>query len=127
MITCPKCNEVNGNTRTTCYKCGAIFSKIDSYKKICRKCKTTYSSRETTCKHCDITLSVLSDNTNTGTDNANNASFNGCALYIVSVLIPLLGIILGCIYIAKNENDYGKSLIFTSVVAIILWGMLFVL
>ncbi|MDD2503294.1 MAG: hypothetical protein PHP79_05425 [Clostridia bacterium] len=38
-------------------------------------------------------------------------------MYIVSVLIPLVGIILGCIYIARREDELGKSLIITGVVS----------
>ena len=38
-------------------------------------------------------------------------------MYAVSVLVPLLGIILGCIYIARGEDELGKSLIITGVVS----------
>ena len=58
-----------------------------------------------------------------GTTNSD-----GCWMYVVSVLIPLVGIILGCIYIARREDELGKSLIITGVisniVAIILGIML---
>lgn len=38
-------------------------------------------------------------------------------MYVVSVLIPLVGIILGCIYIAREEDELGKSLIITGVIS----------
>lgn len=37
-------------------------------------------------------------------------------MYVISVLIPLAGIILGCINIAREEDDLGKSLIITGVI-----------
>jgi uncharacterized membrane protein YbjE (DUF340 family) len=38
-------------------------------------------------------------------------------MYVVSILIPLVGIILGCIYISRREDELGKSLIITGVVS----------
>jgi lipoprotein signal peptidase len=59
-------------------------------------------------------LSVYSESNNYGTSNSDNS---GCWMYVVSVIIPLVGIILGCIYISKREDELGKSLIITGVVS----------
>lgn len=41
-------------------------------------------------------------------------------LYVISFLLPLVGIILGVIYIGKDENDLGKSLILFSIIIAII-------
>ncbi len=93
MKTCPKCNELNGDNRTECFRCKASLGSVDTYY----NSSTTYSG--------------------------------SCWMYVVSVLIPLVGIILGCIYIARREDELGKSLIITGVVSNILaiiLGIMFV-
>ncbi|AZT91644.1 hypothetical protein ELD05_06540 [Caldicellulosiruptor changbaiensis] len=117
MKICPKCNELNGENRTECWKCGAILGPVDKYKKICPRCGLIYSQRSEICDKCGGRLSVYDGSTDykfSGTDNS------GCWLYIVSILFPLIGIILGCIYIARREDDLGKSLIITSVVVMVI-------
>lgn len=122
MKTCPNCGELNGDGRTDCFKCHAPFKANDSYKKICPKCGRVYAARTETCEKCGLRLSVYSGQTTAaGSDN------EGCWLYVVSALIPLLGIILGCIYIARREDDLGKSLIITGVASNIIFIVLAVL
>ena len=41
-------------------------------------------------------------------------------LYVISFLLPLVGIILGVIYIGKDENDLGKLLILFSIIIAII-------
>ena len=115
MKTCPKCNESNGDNRTECFKCKASLGPVDTYKKICTKCNLIYSQKTDTCENCGSRLSVYSgDNYSTP---YSGSSEGGCWMYIVPVLIPLVGIILGCIYIARREDELGKSLIITGVVS----------
>lgn len=52
------------------------------------------------------------------------AGSDGCWMYAVAILIPMVGIILGLIYIARQEDDLGKSLILTSVGTSVLWLIL---
>ena len=125
MRTCPNCKELNGDNRTTCWKCKTSLGPVDTYKKICLKCKTIYSQNVLHCDQCGEHLSVY---TETGNDIAKSRSdSSGCWLYAVSVLIPLVGIILGCIYIARQEDDLGKSLIITGVVSNIAFTILAVM
>lgn len=122
MKTCPKCGELNGDSRTDCFKCKAILGSVDTYQKICPKCGFVYSSKTESCDSCGGRLSVYTPDAVNKTSYSDNS---GCWMYVVAVLIPLVGIILGCIYISRGEDDLGKSLIITSVVthiiAAILW------
>lgn len=45
-------------------------------------------------------------------------------MYILAFLIPLLGIILGCIRLSKGEDELGKSLIIFSVVVFVAFTIL---
>lgn len=114
MRTCPKCNELNGDNRTECWKCKEFLGAVDIYKKICPKCGLIFSQKTESCDKCGGRLSVYSENTGYRTSNSDNS---GCWMYVVSVLIPLVGIILGCIYIARKEDELGKSLIITGVIS----------
>jgi len=111
--TCPKCNELNGENRTDCWKCKAPLPNVISYKKICPKCRLIFTQKAEYCDSCGSRLSVYSD-------ESLSSSNGGCWLYIVSVFSPLIGIILGCIYIARKEDDLGKSLIITSILSSII-------
>ncbi|MEG6614115.1 hypothetical protein V6C42_14805 [Pseudoclostridium thermosuccinogenes] len=70
-------------------------------------------------------MSVYSESSGYGTSYSDNS---GCWMYVVSVLFPLVGIILGCIYIARREDELGKSLIITGVISnvvMVLLGIMF--
>jgi RNA polymerase subunit RPABC4/transcription elongation factor Spt4 len=63
MIFCPKCNELNGDSRNTCWSCNASLglgstSQQSAYKKICPNCKSVYTAKKDTCENCSSTLSV---------------------------------------------------------------------
>ena len=119
MKTCPKCKELNGDTRTECWKCKTFLGVVDTYKKICPKCGNTFLAKAENCDKCGVRLSVYSESyANAGSDNS------GCWMYVVSAIIPLVGIILGCIYIARHEDELGKSLIITGVVSNIIMVVL---
>ena len=47
-------------------------------------------------------------------------------MYVVSVLTPLVGIILGCIYIAREEDSWANFItgVISNVIAILLGLML---
>lgn len=52
---------------------------------------------------------------------------SGCWMYIVSIFIPFIGIILGLTYIAKNEDELGKSLIIFSIISNVIMYFLYLL
>ncbi len=114
MKTCAKCNELNGENRTECWKCKASLGSVSTYKKICPKCGLIFSQKSENCEECGTRLSVYTGSADYRTASSSDG---GCWMYVVSVLIPLVGIILGCIYIARREDELGKSLIITGVVA----------
>ncbi len=116
MKTCQNCHELNGDNRTTCWKCSAPFPVSvygQNYKKICPNCGMVYASNVENCSSCHVRLGVYDDRAYA----ASGSESSGCWMYVVAVLIPLVGIILGLIYIAKGDEELGKSLILTGVVA----------
>lgn len=120
MKTCPKCNELNGENRTECWKCKASLGPVHTYKKICPKCETIFEANKEYCDKCGNRLSVY-DNSSYKNNSYKSSSNDGCWMYVVSILIPIIGIILGCVYIAKDENELGKSLIITGVVSNVIY------
>ena len=42
-------------------------------------------------------------------------------MYVVAVLLPLIGIILGLIYLARKEDSVGKNVLITAIVAGVVW------
>ncbi|MDQ2087896.1 hypothetical protein RBH29_15805 [Herbivorax sp. ANBcel31] len=111
MKTCSKCGELNGNGRNDCWKCSTSL-KENTYKKICTKCGLLYSHKAEMCEQCSGRLSVYSGDSYYTTSSGSDI---GCWMYVVSFFVPIIGIILGCIYIARGEDDEGKSLILFSV------------
>lgn len=42
-------------------------------------------------------------------------------MYAIAILLPIIGIILGLIYLARKEDSIGKSLLIAAIVANIVW------
>lgn len=115
MRTCPNCNELNGENRTTCYKCKTFLGKVSTYKKICPECRIIYGSNAETCETCHTRLSVYSGETIS--ENSKTSDPHNRWMYILAIFIPLVGIILGLIYISRKEDELGKSLLLTGIIA----------
>ncbi|HIU49387.1 MAG TPA: zinc ribbon domain-containing protein [Candidatus Avimonoglobus intestinipullorum] len=110
MKTCPYCGESIEDNSAQCFKCGTHL-KTSAYQKICPKCKQIYRADQDYCKNCpDTLLSVYMPDA---------ASEKGSAawMYVVGFLFPLIGIILGIVYIARKEDALGKSLLLFSIFA----------
>ncbi len=111
MKRCPNCNELNGDNSTQCYKCKTAFPHMDnSYQKICPHCGITYPSKFERCRECGGYLSVVTD-TGKAIEKASGSDSSNCLLYVLSFLLPIVGIILGIVYIAKNEDELGRTLL----------------
>ncbi len=130
MLTCPKCKELNGNDRATCYKCGTKLAETtrnsSSKRAFCPNCGMSNPAQAVNCSSCGSRLNAP----RTSFQQSNSYDTESHTwMYVLAVLIPLLGIILGCISYAKDDRDLGKKLIITSVVvwlALIVFWMLFV-
>ena len=42
-------------------------------------------------------------------------------MYVIAFLIPIVGLVLGCIQVGKNDKTGGKNLIITSIVSFVLY------
>lgn len=114
---CPKCKQLNGDNRTDCWNCHAVLRPVSKYRKVCPKCGTLYPYHMETCEECGRKLSVYDWEINYNNSVYASETELGFWMYAIAVLIPLLGIILGCIYIARGDDRPGKSLIITGVVS----------
>lgn len=121
MKTCNSCNEINGDNRSTCWKCGNNLPVTPGYKKICPQCNTIYAPSAATCSNCHVQLGVFDDRQ---TSSYSSSSNDGCWMYIVAVIVPFVGIVLGLVYIARGDDELGKSLILTGIVAPIIISIL---
>lgn len=120
MKKCPNCQELNGESLTHCWKCHT-FLGTQGYKKICPKCGQIYSANASFCDGYGSKLGVYS-----GQSSPSGSSESSTWMYIVTILIPIVGIILGCIYIGKNEKELGKSLIITAIVTYVVYAVLLI-
>lgn len=102
VIKCPKCDGQNPSSNQQCQYCSYIFKEKDYYA-------------------CSNDVSESVEEITDTTENSNRS------LYYIAALIPLLGIILGLIYIAKNHDELGKSLIITSIICTIVIVLIYML
>ena len=124
MITCQRCKEVNSSNRTTCWSCNTNLGVGDRNRKMCRVCGSIYTSR---IEHCPDCLERLTPYQEQEVHIESSSDDAGCSMYVLAVLIPLLGIILGLIYIDRKEDEVGKALILTGVISNIVFAILFAL
>ena len=126
MKQCPKCGELNGDKNERCYKCNEYLGKSAVTKKICPKCLTTYYDSELDfCPKCHERLK--------DSDSVSTASYSGGSYrvnvpvwaYIVSFLLPMVGIIIGLIYLARGEDGVAKRLILFSVIVSVVAAFLY--
>lgn len=86
---CPKCDGINKSINEICEYCGYVMKEKDY------------------------------DNEEIEAQTENDVKTSNTSLYVIAFILPFIGIILGIIYIGKNE-ELGKSLILFSIVAGIL-------
>lgn len=122
MKTCQSCGELNGDKRTTCYKCKAGIGAAADYRKVCTRCGAVYAATAETCETCGTRLSVQSYSSSGSAPRT--ASGMEPWMFAVSVLLPFIGLLMGLIYIARGEDDVGKTLLISSLVAGIIWVFL---
>lgn len=122
MRVCPKCGEMNGDNNTKCFKCDAILGPASTKKKICPSCKTIYAGSKETCDRCHCPLAIYGDGA--GISSGGYDSGTPGWAYAVAILLPLVGIIMGLIYLGRREDEIGKHVLITSIIASIVWCVL---
>jgi transcription elongation factor Elf1 len=98
-FNCPKCGAQNKSTNIMCPYCEYKFKEQDYFN--------------------------IATDDNINVENSKNNNSN-TALYIIALLLPVVGVILGIVYIAKDKEELGKSLIIFSIIVFIV-GMIFYL
>lgn len=124
MRTCPSCKELNGDSNEYCYKCNAYIGPVNSYqKKVCPNCDISYPPKKPYCDVCGRALVSASGVDYDQFEVKKSASSVPCVetwMYIVGFLIPIVGLVLGCIQVAKNDKQGGRNLIITAIVSAVL-------
>lgn len=119
MKTCPNCGEMNGEANDKCYKCGTDLSQISGERRCCPYCNEIYSPKVETCPKCERPTVVFDPFTMKQT--YNGGSDVETWMYVIAFLIPIVGLVLGCIQVGKNDKTGGKNLIITSIVSFVLY------
>lgn len=123
MKTCPNCGELNGDNNTTCYKCGNDISNISTVKRYCEYCKEIYAPKIKECPKCGMPTIEYDPITMSQVHNRKNAVEPW--MYIVSFLIPIVGLVLGCIQVGKGDKTGARNLFITSIISIVLLAIIF--
>lgn len=124
MRECPKCGELNGDNNARCYKCNTFIGPVSSYKKICQKCGTIYDGNKSYCDTCGGNLSVYDDTVDTSYSKKSTSSVE-IWMYVIGFLIPIVGLVLGCIQVGKGDKTGARNLFITSIISIVLLAIIF--
>ena len=124
MKECPNCGELNGDQNERCYKCNTYLGKKNVTKKICPRCmEVYYDGALESCPKCHEHLRDY--------DSVNTSSYGGGGYgpdvpiwaYVVAVLLPFVGIIMGLIYLTRGDDDVAKRLILVSIIVSVICGI----
>ncbi len=113
MKTCPKCGELNGEDRTTCFSCRKVLGSNPAYRKVCPKCHTIYSPRAERCENCGTQLAVYDPVVASVYTQQTDATWWH---YVIAIFLPLIGLIMALVYLNSGENELAKTML-TTVVA----------
>lgn len=97
-FNCPKCDALLSSDKTECPFCNYVFQKEDYYNTI--------------------------DNP---INSAKNEKSSDIGSYVVGLLFPLVGIIIGLIRIAKSQEKDGVGLIIFSIICSCIYGIILAL
>lgn len=116
MRACPKCGELNGDSNVRCYKCNTFIGTLSKSKKKCPNCGRIYADSKSDCENCGNRLVIFDEEYSYQKKESNTW------MYILTILFPLIGLILGFIKFAKEKNsDTGKNLIILSVILTLIY------
>lgn len=143
MKRCPKCGTYNPDTETRCTSCDAklpentvqpITAKATTTPKRCPVCGFVNEPGVHRCVKCDARIDgsrppVAKVPSNYG----SKPSFSGSShssygvdtwMYVISFLIPIVGIILGIVYVSQGRSDDAKGLFIAGILGIIIGAVL---
>lgn len=129
---CPKCGESNKENATSCIECGESLLSINSVgvsdkdKRVkigyerCPHCDKKLDGSPLKCPYCGTDLSRKSTNRYYAVNRGSNKGGN-VGIYILSVLIPLVGLIIGAIWLSSDDKkEEGGTAIALAVVGMVL-------
>lgn len=130
---CPECSHINDYENTECGKCGAALDKKKAFK-MCPVCGKEYPLKVETCEKCGEKLIVCGEASAQVFDEKPQKGEIPIWARLISVLIPVVGIIFAVIYAIVKDDDRvisredAKSFVITSIlVQIVLCCALFFL
>ena len=128
MKECPNCGELNGDQNVNCFKCNTPLKSVRTTKRICPKCMQVYFDSELeSCPTCHTTLRDYESVSTSSYDYSNSGGYSEVPMweYIIAVLLPGIGIIMGLIYLARGEDDIAKRIIMVSIIVCVVCGIIY--
>lgn len=119
MKTCPKCGELNGDNNAVCYKCKTDLSDISTVRRYCKYCKEIYTPSTKECPKCGMPTIEYDPITMSQVHNRKDAAEPW--MYVIGFLIPIVGIVLGCIQVGKNDKTGGRNLLILSIISAVIY------
>ena len=112
---CSNCGEINSSSLMTCSNCSSslVNTKItDGYKELqiiqkttCPECGVKIKEGTRNCKHCGAFIAKTQTSYTTNKQSSYTTSnHDGCFTYMISFIIPLVGIIVGAIYLTNDDS-----------------------
>lgn len=135
---CSKCRENNLESSMICVSCGSSLSNAkivgvaDSEKfakpipERCPQCDKKITGKPVMCTHCGYNL-VTKDEDRYDYSTLDNipSRHKNTGIYILSFIIPLVGIIIGAIWLASDDKqDIGKVAITYAIIGIFVGSIL---
>lgn len=141
---CPVCNEMNAEDAKLCISCGKNLMEVKSIgiseeqkENMTQNYNSLYScsicgkvnNGSKICPECGGRCYVSKSQYETPTYESKKDTVS-CGIYILSFFIPLVGIIIGSIWLASddsNKKENGKSVLITAIISILIFTILNIL
>lgn len=93
----------------------------EEQKKVCKYCNNIYTPNIEECPRCQMPLQWYDGNSVKSNGNTGETEL---WMLIISFLIPIVGIILGCIKVSQKDNDGAKKIFIATIVSIVLYSII---